>query len=228
MLSENVVAALGYAPEREEVVSVGPRPAAGKLTITINREPWSVGSAIAREVGRRLGWATYERELLDIIARKMGTHPEMLELIDEKAMSWLEQCVINLSSAYNLDHDSYLVHLENAIRSLGRQGRCIIVGHGAGFLLAPTETLRVRIVAEPHDRIAAVQKSLGLPEKAAAGLAAKAVQQQNDFIRKYFSKDSSDPHHYDLVLNASRLTVAECAETILEALHRREARGTAQ
>ncbi len=223
-LSENLVVALGYLAEGESAGLAEARPLTPPLTITINREPWSAGSAVAREVGRRLGWPVYEHELLEMVARKMRTLPEMLELIDEKPMSWLEQCVINLTSPHKLDQDSYLVHLETTIRGLGRQGRCIIVGHGAGLLLPPAKTLRLRIVGDPPDRIAAIRKSKGLSEKKAARLAEKAIQEQHDFFKKYFSKEISDPHLYDLVLNASHLTLAECAETIIEALHCRETR----
>ncbi len=37
------------------------------------------------------------------------------------------------------------------------------------------------------------------------------------FMRRNFGVDPSDPHLYDLVLNTSRLSVAECADIIVQA-----------
>src|SRR4051812_16343370 len=99
-LSESLLAALGHSREQNSSHSRQTASDVPAFTITLSREPWSQGPAVAREVGRRLGWPVYDQELLQVVARKMGTHPRMLELIDEKPMSWLEQCVINLTSSF--------------------------------------------------------------------------------------------------------------------------------
>ena len=40
------------------------------------------------------------------------------------------------------------------------------------------------------------------------------------FIKDHFQKDPADPRWYDLLLNASRWSVMECADLILDALGR--------
>ncbi len=179
------------------------------------------------ELGQKLGWAVYDQELLDLVAREMGTSVDMLRILDEKPMSWLEQCVVTMVSQYNLNHDSYMVHLVAAIRSLGERGHCIIVGRGANFLLPPAETLHVRLVGELHDRIAHIRKIKGMTEKEAAHWVEKTAHERRDFVKKSFGKDVTDPHLYDLVVNTSRMTVADSAEVIVAGLLRLEARQAA-
>jgi cytidylate kinase len=49
-------------------------------------------------------------------------------------------------------------------------------------------------------------------------------QERNRFTRDHFHKDPTDPRGYDLVLNSSRFSVAECATLIIEGLHQLQAR----
>jgi len=222
-LSESLVAALGRIVDHEHGVEserAFPRP----FTIAISREPGAKGTEVARELGQRLGWAVYDQELVDVVAREMGTEVDLLRLMDEKPMSWLEQCVVSMVSQYNLNHDSYMVHLIAAVRSLGQRGHCIIVGRGANFILPPGDTLHVRLVGDLHDRIAHMRRLKGLTEKEAKRWVEKTTHERLEFARKYFGKDVSDPRLYDVMLNTSRLKVPECAEVIIDALQCLEAR----
>jgi cytidylate kinase len=222
-LSESLVTALGRVADHEhptEPAKKGPPP----FNIAISREPGAKGTEVARAVGQRLGWQVYDQELVDLVAREMGTHVDMLRLLDEKPMSWLEQCVVSMVSQFNLNHDSYMVHLVAAIRSLGERGRCIIVGRAANFILPPGETLHIRLVGELHDRIAHMRKLKGMSERDAAHWVEKTAQERRNFVRKYFGKDVTDPDTYELMLNTSRLTVAESADVIVDVLHRLQAR----
>jgi len=226
-LSESLVSALGRIIDQEPKLEPG-RAGPPPFTIAISREPGALGNAVARELGQRLGWPVYDQELLNVVAREMGSEVDLIQLLDEKPMSWLEQCVVNMVSEYNLNHDSYMVHLIAAVRSLGERGHCIIVGRGSNFILPATHTLHVRLVADLPDRLAVIEKRRGLSKKEAARWEEKTTQERRDFVRKHFNKDVADPHLYDLMLNTSRLTVPEAADVIIEALQRREARHSAK
>jgi cytidylate kinase len=222
-LSDSLVAALGRIADREHQTEAS-KKGAPPFNIALSREPGAKGTEVARAVGQRLGWQVYDQELVELVAREMGTHVDMLRLLDEKPMSWLEQCVVSMVSQYNLNHDSYMVHLIAAIRSLGERGRCIIVGRGANFILPPGETLHIRLVGELRDRVAHMRKLKGTSERDAEHWVEKTAQERKNFVRKYFGKDVTDPEAYELVVNTSRLTVAECADVIVDLLHRLQAR----
>lgn len=218
-LAEALVRAQDYKEAQEK-----PRSHAAGLTITISREPGAMGTAVARALGQQLGWPVYDQELLDRVAQEMGSHGGLLKLIDEKPIGWLEQAVVNLVAQYNLNQDTYMVHLIATVRGLGQQGRCIIVGRGANFLLPAESTLRLRLVGDLKDRSATARRLQNLAEKDAARWVERTQSERLDFIKRYFHKDGADPHHYDLILNTSHLSVEECAEVIAYTLQRRQAR----
>jgi cytidylate kinase len=190
------------------------------FTITISREPGASGASVGREVGRLLGWPVYDHELLDFIARDMGTQVNVLQLIDEKPVGWLEQAVVDLVSDYKLSHDAYMVHLIATVRTLGAQGKCVIVGRGANFLLPAASTLRVRLIAELHDRVTVIQRTHNLSEKDATRWVERTQHERMQFVKKNFGKDAGEVHYYDLILNSSRFTVAASARLIVDSLYR--------
>jgi len=225
-LSVNRLGALGNLLQGSDYKeNQGPaRPAPQRHVITISREAGALGTTVARAVGERLGWPVYDHEMLDRVGKEMGLHVDMVKLLDEKPMSWLEQCIVSLVSQYNLSHDKYMVRLTATVRSLGEQGNCVIVGRGANFLLPRETTLNVRLIGERKDRNAHTQRQLNLSEQEAARWVEKTDSQRHDFIKGHFGKKADHPLLYDLVLNTSRLSADDCAEVIIAALHRIQGR----
>jgi hypothetical protein len=53
---------------------------------------------------------------------------------------------------------------------------------------------------------------------------AKVDAERVHFVKDHFHKDPNATRHYDLMLNTARFSLDECAEIILEALRRLQAR----
>jgi len=200
------------------------RTAPPRHVITISREAGALGTTVARALGERLGWPVYDHEMLDRVGKEMGLDVDMVKLIDEKPMSWLEECIVALVSQYNLSHDRYMIRLTATVRSLGEQGNCVIVGRGANFLLPRETTVNVRLVGDQKDRVAHTQRKLNLSEKEAGRWVEKTDSQRQEFIKRHFGKEVGYPLLYDLVLNTSRLSADDCTDVIIAALHRIQAR----
>jgi hypothetical protein len=83
----------------------------------------------------------------------------------------------------------------------------------------------VRLVAAPGDRAHVAARLLRLPAVDAAGWVERTERQRVEFVRRAFGQDPADPIHYDLVLNMSRLSVAEAAEAVVGVLRGFEGRG---
>jgi cytidylate kinase len=84
--------------------------------------------------------------------------------------------------------------------------------------------LRVRLVADRDDRIGVMSQRLGIPRPEAARYVEKKERERDLFVQHHFHKDAADPRLYDLVLNSTRFSVAECADIIVEALRRLQGR----
>lgn len=193
-------------------------------SIAISRQTGARGNTVAREVGRQLGWLVYDHELLEKIAQEMQVRVNLLESIDERRVSWLEEQVEAFSHVPYVSEMAYCRHLVQTILSLGLHGECIILGRGATFILPARTTLRVRLVAGLEDRIGVMAQEFGIRPYEAARLVRETDRQRAAFIREHFHQDLKDPLHYDLVLNTSRLTVPECARLIVSALQKDQRR----
>jgi cytidylate kinase len=198
------------------------------LTIALSRQAGAGGTAIANEVGTRLNWPVYDHALLERIANEMNLRTRLLESVDEKHRNWLLDCVDAFSQERTVTEGAYVRHLVQTILSLGAHGSCLIVGRGAAQVLPPLTTLRVAVVAPRHDRIANLALELSLSKEAAAGRLDDIDRHREAFIRNHFGKEPRDAANFDLILNSSRFSRAECAELIIEALHRREVHAAAQ
>ena len=85
--------------------------------------------------------------------------------------------------------------------------------------MAMTEiVLRVRLIGDLHDRIALMSARLGISTQEAARRVEEVDRQRTDFIKIHFHKDPREPHQYDLLMNVSRWSVADCAEVVVRAL----------
>jgi cytidylate kinase len=199
------------------------QPIAPPFTIALCRQAGTPGSSVAQEVGKRLGWQVYDHELLDQIAQDTGLRTSLLESVDERGVSLLREAFEAVMSVPSVSEGAYIHHLVKTVLALGAHGQCVIVGRGAAFILPVDTTLRVRLGAPVHDRIAALSRKLGLSEKEAARQLRTIDRERIDFVQDHFHKDPTDLQYYDLVLNVGRLPVPAGAAIITEALHHLQA-----
>ncbi len=197
------------------------------FTIALEREAGTQGTAVAHEVGKRLGWQVWDHELLEKVAEDMGLRSRLLKSVDERQQSWLVEIAEAFLSAPVVSRSSppvteieYVDHLVKVVLTLGIHGECVIVGRGASFILAPETTLRVRLIGPERDRISELARTKGISQAEATREVRTLDRERTNFVRKNFSRDSTDPRQYDLILNAPRLTVTQRAEVIIDTLHR--------
>ncbi len=211
----------GYRTECDASYPAREQTALDHCTIALAREAGTPALEVARAVGERLAWPVYDRELPARIAQELHVPLSAVEEIDERQPSWLLECIESFSSRCELSEGRYFRHLVSLIRSLGQEGRCIIVGHGAAFLLPGHSTLRVRLVGDREGRIATLSRRLHVDREAAAHRLHEIERERSRFLRTHFHLDPTRPDNYDLVLNCSQWSPPDCAEFILRALNQK-------
>jgi cytidylate kinase len=179
----------------------------------------ALGTTTATEVGKRLEWPVYDQEIINKIAEEMGKPSPKVRGVDERYFNWLEECMAGLLTDYHVSPAAYLKYLIGTVRALGVKGRCVIVGRGANFILPPETTLRVRLIGDLKDRIQVIGRRRGVSNREAARWIETTEAERVRFVQCNFGKNPADPQYYDLVLNTSRLSAAECADTIIHTLH---------
>jgi cytidylate kinase len=190
----------------------------GVSTVTISREPGSGGRLVAAKLAEKLGIEVFHQEVIHEIAQSADVSEKLLETLDEKGLSTLQDWISSLVYDRYLWPDEYLQHLMKVIGTIGKHGHAVIVGRGANFILPSEKRFSVRIVAPQKWRIQNVSNEYKIPVEEARRRVMRTESDRRAFIRKYFNADIADPNNYDLVINAATLGVDDGVKLISAAL----------
>jgi cytidylate kinase len=186
------------------------------LTIALARQPGTPAADVARAVGTQLGWPVYDRELLERVAQEVNVPVKVLEPLDEQPQSWFLECLQTIAVPARISESRYVHHLTMVIQELADAGRCVIIGRGAAHILPARSTLRVHLVGDLEDRVAAFRAGCGLEWRAAGRRVMELERAWTRFVLDTFHRDPRLPHSYDLVLNTSQWPAARCADVIAQ------------
>lgn len=185
--------------------------------ITISREAGAGGGEIAKRVGQALGWEVLDKGLVDCVAQRSRLPRSVLELVDETEPSWAYDVLGAWLDPQIIPHQKYVVHLCRVILAAARRGNVVLVGRGANFLLPRSQGLAVRIIASEKYRLHQIVAGHGFAEAQARRYMAEVDRGRRDFVMRFFHHDITDPHLFDLVIQADRLGPGGAAEAIVAA-----------
>ena len=190
--------------------------------IAISREAGAGGGEIGQCVGERLGWAVFDKNLLDCVANRFHLPRIMLDLVDETRTSWVYDVLGTWMDRKLVPHEKYVVCLTRELLAAARRGHAVFIGRGAQYVLPRQEVLAVRIVASPKYRICHIMEITGMKEREARRQMMEIDSGRREFAERFFRRDIADPHHYDLVINVERCGKATAVQEILAALGKGE------
>ncbi len=121
--------------------------------VTISRAAGAAGSEVAQLVGQRLGWAVFDKNLLDLVVEHFREPRMMLELVDETSTSWVYDVLGTWMDHHIIPHQKFVYQLKAVVRAAARQGRGVFVGRGVQFQLPREKVLSVRITAPEKYRV---------------------------------------------------------------------------
>jgi cytidylate kinase len=199
-------------PEKKEAETIS--------VITISREPGSGGNVLAERLSEQLDFDLFYQHFIHHMAESANVSVRLLETLDEKGVSVLEEWIDSLVDKRHLWPDRYLQHLMKILGTIGKHGRAVIVGRGANFLLPPGKRLSVRVIAPQEVRIKNVAREYNVRVEDAKARVLKTESDRKAFIKKYFSGDIKDPLNYDLIINTGTLSIDDAANAVKGALIR--------
>jgi cytidylate kinase len=200
------------APEKKEEERIS--------VVTISREPGSGGNILAKQLSEQLDYDLFYQDFIHSMAESAHVSVRLLETLDEKGVSVLEEWISSLVDKRHLWPDRYLQHLMKILGTIGKHGRAVIVGRGANFLLPPEKRLSVRVIAPLETRVKNVSREYNVTVGGAKTRVLKTESDRKAFIKKYFNDDIRDPLNYDLILNTGSLSIDDAANAVKGALIR--------
>jgi hypothetical protein len=186
--------------------------------VAISTQLGAGGVELAAALGARLGWRVFDKEIVHEIARNTNTRENVLSRLDGHAVGAFEDYVEHLFVPGALGRSAYALEMMRVVWAIGRQGRAILLGRGAHWLLDQRYGLRVRAIAPVETRVESVARA----ERISASDAAHRVTEDNAdrarFTRQVFKQDIDNPLGYDLVVNLGSIAPGTAVELIATAL----------
>jgi cytidylate kinase len=165
-------------------------------------------------LAKRFKLDLFHQKILNKVAAGAQVSKSVLETLDERGLSILEDWISPIVEDRHLWPDQYLQHLMKVIGTIGKHGRTVIVGRGANFIIPPEGQLRVRVVAPLEMRIQNVAHTYNVTHPNAKRRIIRTESDRRAFIRKYFNADIADPINYDLVINSTCLDLENITDAV--------------
>ena len=77
----------------------------------------------------------------------------MVNTLEKERLSGVKDFISSLIEDQYIHPDTYLRHLLEVIKTIGRHGRAVIVGRGANFILPAEDIFSARIIAPMDQRV---------------------------------------------------------------------------
>lgn len=195
-----------------------------KPFITIDREPGSGGAPIAQAVATHLGFQFVDQQLIEEVARNIKKRKSIIQEIDEKGRSVIEDFVQSAINPEYVDDMKYMKELARVVLAYALKGHVVILGRGASALTPFGKGLHVNIIAPYDVRVHRAINFEGHSLKDAKKVIAKVEDERSSFIKQYFKKSPDDADTYDLVINTRNFSINDARDVIVEAFYRKFSR----
>jgi cytidylate kinase len=204
-----------------------------RTVITISRQAGSgshevAGQLIARLQGDALPgeppWAVFDRDLVKRVFEDHDLPERLAEAMPEDRVSEISDTMDQL---FGLRPSSWVLVKKTAdtILHLAELGNVVIIGRAGNVITrALDHAFHARLVGSLPHRIDHVMEYEGLSRPHAEEYVRQHDLGRKRYLKKYYGVDIDDPLGYDLVINTDRMSYAEAASTIADAVATRQIR----
>jgi cytidylate kinase len=206
-------------PPEEHAVQPGP-------FVTIARAYGCEGIPLGEALAERLNalspkptpWVVMGKDVIQAVAAQKGASAHFVEALVTNRRSHIQQTVEVLLGHKPTEYQAYQA-LAQALLSLADAGRVILVGRGGAIACAEVPRgYHVRLVAPLGWRAGRVVRTHGVGGSQAEAIIQREGRARAAFLRDFTGTDTTEPEHYDMVLNNARHSVGEMADLIVAAI----------
>lgn len=171
--------------------------------VTVSRDPGSGGKPIAKMLAKALGFKFFDQTIINQIAKSVDARKEILEQVDEKDRSNIEDFVHSILNPEYISERRYITQLCKVVLSLAHTHKAVFLGRGTNFILPRHKGLNVRITAPYRVCVARAVEYEGVSHTRAREIIRDVTDERAAFVKQYFGKDINNPKYYDVTLNTA-------------------------
>ncbi len=197
--------------------------------ITIAREFGSGGRELGKRLSELLGFAYYDKEIVEEIARRTQLAESYVQQIIEQKHTAVFPINVGRTLSHSLSNDYVMkqfaaVYAEqaNVLREMSQKSSCIIVGRCADYILRDKDPLRLFVYADIDSRMERCRlkadETETLTDKQLRREILKIDKNRAAYYEYYTGRTWGDHANYDLCINTSRISVKECAKMLANML----------
>ncbi len=186
----------------------------GPPLVTISRQMGAHGGVTAELLSQRLGVVLYDKALLKAIVKQAKEDKHLLERLDERATSLVDDLVHAFFSKKSTNKDAFFRFMAKVILNIGPSGG-VVVGRGAHLLLPAGRVFRVRLEGSPKVCAKRVAKNRDIKKSKAAKLVEKTNRDRDHFVKEVAKRYPACENRYDLVLNSDQFTPEQMVRIIV-------------
>ena len=194
-----------------------------KTIITISREFGSGGREIGKKLAEQLGFAFYDKELIEIAAKESGMDKELFAEDDTRtsrgfhllgAIGFSLGGPLTAITELSLNDRLFLVQSQ-VIEQVAAQGNCVIVGRCADYVLRDNKNvLNVFIHGNMVDKKERAIHSYEVDERDIENSIRKIDKHRANYYDYYTDCTWGDANNYDISINSSTFGIDGCVEII--------------
>ena len=192
-----------------------------KRIITISREFGSGGRFIGEELAKKLGFAYYDKNIINEIAEKSGLSPEYIqesaELSPKKGL--FAYAFAGRDITGKSVEDMVYEAQRKVILELADKESCVIIGRNADYILKDRDdVLNVFIHGDTPEKIQRITRLYNVEEQKAVKMMVDIDKRRMANYNFYTNQKWGKADNYTLCLNSSQLGYDRCEKIIMECI----------
>src|SRR5579872_6306378 len=201
------------------------------MIVAFGRELGAGGRAVGERVARILGVELLDKQIVDLVAARLGAPTAYVEARDEQVEGFVERLFRVITSAYPEAYvgdnvpdwpEERLAHLTaQIIQEQAQTQSLVVIGRGAPILLRNRpDVCRVLVVASMETRARRLSERLAFSYEDAMRQLRQSDQHRTAYMHQHYQVDWRNAHLYDVVVNTDRLDYDAAAQVVVEASRR--------
>ena len=187
-----------------------------QMVITIGRSFGSNGREIGERLSEAWGIHLYDRNLIDMAARKSGLERSLVGNADEKLIGRFLELTGGLELISENTNERIYRAQSEVIRSIVKRGEsCVFVGRGADYVLRNHhEVLKVYIYAPLDRRIETVMKRYSFKREEAEKVIRHMDKTRRNYYEYFTDRHWDQKEGKDLLIDSSEFGIQGTVELI--------------
>lgn len=193
-----------------------------RYVVTIARQFGSLGRPIARKVSEMVGIEYYDRDIVDMAAKKLNLPVSEVSNAEETAKSAFFNMSYPLGMGTTEIQDNIFATQKKIITELAEKESCIIVGRCADYILKDHKnSIKIFIYAPYEERLKNCVERLNMQPGEAKRMIAEVDRARESYHKHYCGYSMSDKQNKHIMIDSSLLGIDGTCDILADIINKK-------